>query len=236
MTVKHSEGTPGSIPGTATILTVLSVLRSGGEYRPAHVLRLRDAVSKHLTVKHRFYCLTDMHVDCPMILLRNSWPGWWSKIEMFHPDIPRPVLYFDLDTLILRNIDDLALGHRFTMLENFWHKDRIGSGMMAWDADLSVIYDEFAKNASFHQRDYRTQARWGDQGFIIEHTPIEPERWQRKFPGRVVSYKHHCRVGLPPKSNEAGRAVVPPGAAVVCYHGRPKPWETALWNQAAVTV
>lgn len=165
-----------------------------------------------------------------MIPLRHDWPKWWPKIELFHPDMPRPVLFADLDTIICGPLDDVALGHQFTVLENFWHKDRIGSGMMAWDCDLSAIYTAFAQAPARFMREYVTQERWGDQGFIKAHSPVEPERWQRKHPGKVVSYKHHCRPGVNPKMSIIGKPVIPAGASVVCWHGQPRPWKTPLWD------
>lgn len=215
-----------------TALTVACVLRSGGDYKPAHVAHLRDGVRRHLKMAHRFVCLTDLSVDCQMIPLRNNWPGWWSKIELFHPDLRTlgPVLFFDLDTVIVGPLDGLALGHSFTVLENFWHADRIGSGMMAWNADLSAIYDAFARAPYRFIREYRASEKWGDQGFIKDHAPVEPERWQRKHPGKIVSYKMHCRPGVDRMSPTAGSPRVPPAASVVCFHGKPRPWITTLWD------
>jgi hypothetical protein len=40
------------------------------------------------------------------------------------------------------------------------------------------------------------------------------DRWQELVPDQVFSYKAHIR----------DRAV-PPSARVVCFHGKPRPWE-----------
>lgn len=201
------------------MLTVACVLKSGGEYKPAHVDALAAGVARNLSLPYRFVCLTDLNVSHETVPLRHGWPGWWSKIELFEQLIS-PVLYFDLDTIVVGSLDEIAFGHRFTVLENFWRPDRIGSGMMAWDCDLSRIYTIFRGNPVRFMDQYRTPENWGDQAFIKDHTPVEPERWQKKFPGKVVSYKRHVV--------EAGR--VPAGAAVVCYHGQPRPWHTPLWG------
>jgi len=176
-----------------------------------------------------------MAVDCEVVPLRENWPKWWPKVLLFHPDIPRPCLFFDLDTLIVGPLDGIALGHRFTVLENFWSEHKIGSGMMAWDADLSSIYHAFAKSPTRFMREYVTQDKWGDQAFIKAHAPIEPERWQRKHPGKVVSYKHHCRPGVDPKSPTIGKPVIPVGTSVICWHGQPRPWRTPLWDMQRET-
>lgn len=196
-------------------------------------MALKAGVERHLTLPHRFVCLTDMKVNCEIVPLKNDWPGWFSKIELFRPGLfDGPVFYADLDTIIVGSLDKIVLGHRFTMLENFWRPDRVGSGLMAWEADLSSIYERFARNARGFMSEYASPEKWGDQAFIKDHTPIPPDKWQHKHPGKVVSYKMHCRTGMNPKQSGAGVPVVPKAASVICYHGQPRPWETPLWRAA----
>jgi hypothetical protein len=212
------------------VLTVACVLRSGGDYKAEHVLALRRGVMRHLSVPHRFVCLSDRDLPCETVRLRHGWPGWWSKIELFRPGLfDGPALYFDLDTIVVGPLEGLGDGHRFTMLENFWDPKKIGSGMMAWSVPLTEIYEAFARDSAQVMRAYTTSDKWGDQAFILRHTRTAPEMWQRKYPGKIVSYKFHCRQNLPPKSNVAGTAIVPPGASVICFHGQPRPWRTPLW-------
>jgi hypothetical protein len=201
------------------VLTVAFVLRSGGDYRPEHVARLADGVKRHLGIKHQLVCLSDMDVGSAVdrvIPLRHGWPGWWSKLELFSPGtFGGPVLYLDLDTIAVGRLGDIAVGHRFTVLRNFWAAERIGSGVMAWDWDLSAIYAAFLEAPERFMREYRTTERWGDQGFIRFNAPIMPELWQERHPGKVVSFKLHCR----PLQR------VPAGARIVAFHGQPRPWE-----------
>jgi hypothetical protein len=210
------------------MLTVACVFKSGGEYTPEHVRALQRGFAQHLTIPYRFVCLSDVPGQgYDVIPLTQNWPGWWSKLELFRPnvfagdqlDLFAPVFFADLDTCIVGNCDDIVLGHRFTVLENFWSDQRIGSGLMAWDTDLSHIFHAFKQSPSQFIREYTTTERWGDQGFIRYNTPTEPERFQHKFVGRVVSYKFHVK--------DKG---VPPGASIVCFHGKPRPWQTALWQ------
>lgn len=160
-------------------------------------------------------------VEC--IRLRHDWPGWWSKLEVF--TLPGPVLFMDLDTIIVGPLDDLLTGHRFTMLEDFYSPGRIASGVMAWGpaSGLSEIYAAF-----YRQQDRAMTVFRGDQDFIAAHLPYQPETWQAKHPGRVVSFKAHCR--------PAGR--IPAGASIVAFHGPPRPWamtesERAMFGEAA---
>jgi hypothetical protein len=217
------------------LLTVACVLRSGPEYRVEHVAALAAGVREHLTLPHRLVCLTDLvgeveGAGVETLPLREPWPGWWAKIALFEPGIfdDGAVFYLDLDTVVRGPIDELAVGHRFTVLQNFWAPDRIGSGLMAWDtaADLSQIYQRFCAAPEAVMRRYVTRERWGDQGFIQFNCPVQPELWQVKHPGRVVSYRRDV---LP-----AGR--VPRGAAVICFGGKARPWNTRITGLEAIDV
>lgn len=189
--------------------SIITVLRSGGEYHDGHVERLRKQCEKHAPGVP-FLCLSDAGEP----LLLHDWPGWWSKIELFR--LTGPFLYMDLDTTICGDISPLLMAarhHDFIALRDFNPKERdIGSGLMAWRGDLRRLYDEFAKDPAGHMAACRSRRWWGDQGFIDRHVGSR-EYWQTLVPGAVVSWKKHCRNG------------VPSGASVVCFHGKPRPWD-----------
>lgn len=219
-------------------LTIACVLKTGPEYQVNHVLALHAGFQRHLWRPHRFVCLTDCgavpaaameRAGIEPIRLKHGWRGWWSKMELFRPGLfAGPVLYADLDTIIVGPLGDLVEGHHFTVLRSFWAKTpadpRIGSGLMAWNTELGLMYQQFRRGFQKAMGEYVTTERWGDQGFIKEHAPTAWEIWQDKFPGRVISYKKHV---VP-----AGGAV-PEGAAIICYHGQPRPWNTPLWHSVA---
>lgn len=192
-------------------LTVACVLRSGGVYDAQDVARLRGGVAAHLGAAHDFVCLSDLDVPCERIPLRQGWPGWWSKIELFL--LPPPVLYFDLDTMLTGDLADLAEQAekwQFTMLRDFYRKDGLGSGLIAWGLPMETLHDKFAEDADGWIKKCGSK---GDQCFIeLNVNPPGVARWQDELPGQVVSYKVHV----------AGRGV-PPGARAVCFHGKPKP-------------
>jgi len=160
-----------------------------------------------------------------VIPLLYPWPGWWSKIELFRTDILEgPTIYLDLDTLIVSDISDLVAGfrqHGFLMLDDWYGHSGVNSGMMGWTSTaklyLSRIYEKFVLEPRKYRGLYKTKERWGDQGFIRDHTPIKPAKWQHEFPGRIVSFKRDCQDGIPD------------GASIVCFHGKPRPWKTPLW-------
>lgn len=208
------------------MLNVACVLRSGGDYKPEHVEALSSLIWNNLSLPHKFICLTDTPNRMPKgvtgIQLPDNWPGWWSKICLFKKGMfDGPVFYLDLDTIPVGNIDNVVLGHKFTVLQNFWTTTgKIGSGLMAWNCDLSSIYDEFKKNANHFIDTYKTKDFWGDQAFISRHSKQQWDFWQNKHPGKIVSWKLGCKDG------------VPKSASIVCFHGQPRPWNTPLWSLA----
>ena len=193
------------------MLTVACVLKSGGIYDASWVARLRDGVARHLRMEHEFVCLSDVDVPCDRIPMVKDWPGWWSKIEAFR--LPGPVLYFDLDTAIvddLGDIADAARSHQFSILRDFYRgADTFGSGVMAWRAfDAGFVYDKFRESPELFMMTCRDG---GDQRFLeFVFDRRKVARWQDMVGAQIVSYKVHCRNGIPPN------------ARVVCLHGRPK--------------
>lgn len=191
------------------MLTVVTVLRSGGIYDPSWVAKLKAGVAVHLQEEHRFVCLADVDVPCDRIPLETDWPGWWAKIEMFR--LPGPVLGLDLDTAVVGDLAEIAAHAReteFTMLRDFYAPDHFGSGVMAWGvAPPRGVYETFAAAPDSMMGMHR--ARMGDQAFIEEIVGAATA-WQDVVPEQIVSYKVHCRGGIPMN------------ARLVCLHGVPK--------------
>lgn len=190
-------------------MTPVCVLRSGGDFLPVHVQMLARRVPG-------LVCLTDMAVPGVACRpLRHAWPGWWSKMEAYGEGIVGDVWLMDLDTLVRRLPLAPAVS---TVLPDFYRPtDRrlIGSGFVyVTAADRARIWQGWIQDPEAHMRRCRTRLCWGDQGFLAPYLADAP-RWG----GTVVSYKVHCR----------GRAV-PAGTEVICYHGRPRPWDTDLWK------
>lgn len=160
--------------------TILSVLRSGGTYGPEHVKKLKYGVENASERNIRFVCLTDFDfIDfCEVIPLKHNWDGWWSKIELFRPDLGiENAIYFDLDVIILRNIDELIkLSEEllFCMLKGWNTVGGIhpSSSIMCGRFDLHTdVYEIFAKDPVYYKRKLKRKVgagMQGDQGFIID--------------------------------------------------------------------
>ena len=91
-----------TIYGKESFTKIVTVLRSGGDYQRIHVEKIRDMVERYVS-EFEFICLTDSPTEEYDRPLKHDWPGWWAKMEIFN--IPGPVLFLDLDTIIVDNID-----------------------------------------------------------------------------------------------------------------------------------
>lgn len=201
-------------------------LKWGTKFPPEYVNHLFCGVKRNLTIPFTFYCVTDdgegLNPEINVLPIKytnigESVAGWWSKVQLFAPDIgfSGRVFYLDLDTLITGNIDHIvSCDQQFIVLQDFMHpdNDNMGSGIMAWNTDkVGHIWKNFYYNnptqiaRSFHPH--------GDQRYI-QRVQIHRAYWQKIFPGEVVSFKLHCRIGLPSE------------AKLVCYHGTPSIYES----------
>ena len=149
--------------------------------------------------------------------MKHNWKGWWSKIELFRTglvDTDR-IMYFDLDTVILSNIDILTKqDYDFIALQPFNpakrdHPYLMASGIMSWrnHGAFDFLYDQFDKIVDIKR--FR-----GDQDYIGNQL-IEKNKkfnhWQLLVSG-IYSFKRNCI------------KKVPADAKIVCFHGNPRPY------------
>lgn len=192
---------------------IFTVLRSGGEYRVEHVAALAAQCARRAPGVE-FACLGDDPAAPGHVPLLHDWPGWWAKIELFR--FRGPLLFLDLDTVLRGSLTPLLAVARerpFAALADF--DPRAGrpmaSGVMAWSGRVRWVYEAFRRDPARHMADNMTREHWGDQGFIGRRVK-RVEHFQALLPGAVASWK------LSPRDEiEAAR--------VVCFHGRPRPWE-----------
>jgi hypothetical protein len=188
---------------------IICVLRSGGPYDAEDVLRLKAGVEQHMPGA-RFRCIADTPVrGVHVIPMAMDWPGWWSKMEAFRPDIPGDWLYLDLDSIIVGSLADMLHLDRLAIMRDVYRPNGLQSSVM-WlpEAERWAVWEAFTAQSERHMRRHHAG---GDQSYLEEHWLGRASLWQDALPGQVVSYKVHCRDG------------VPKGARLVVFHGRPKP-------------
>lgn len=191
------------------MLTVVCVMKSGGDFDEDYVFALREGVKEHLQgTLHKFVCYTDVSIPGMSIrFLTEGLDGWFSKFEVFKE--LGPCLYLDLDTIITSDITPLAQdiisqGESFWMLEAFHPLRNWASGIMGWTGDWNWLIPHCKRYAGLYQMDQEciAEALKGTGKFPIV---IRREKYD------IYSYKHHCRDGLPSD------------ARIVCFHGKPRP-------------
>lgn len=157
------------------MLNVVCVLRQGGKvgYDASWVDKLRSAVSRHLTIPHRFICLSDCEVNCERIPLTDTGTGFWSKLELFKPSqFEGPVFYIDLDTVICDNIDEIVnrcKDEKFVMWKEE-DKNIHSSALMYWNGDYTILWDIYKKHPLEYWKNlYAHPPLYGDQALISEN-------------------------------------------------------------------
>jgi hypothetical protein len=213
----------------------------GDKYDWCYVERLYNMVKRHSTRPVRFHVFTEPNRSVPDHMVKHvlhDWPGiagpkksWWYKMQMFEPGrVTGRLLYFDLDTVIVDNIDWMqGLDTRFFWsIRDFRHLWRpswkgMNSSVMLWDTSrFGWIWKEFQQN------DVKTQARLfhGDQDFLnsvltekdlkfMDESLIKSWRWQIKDGGMDMKTRVYRRP-------DAG-SVLLPGVKILIFHGSPKP-------------
>ena len=199
------------------MLTIWCVLW-GEKYNHYYPQRLQREVAKYLTIPHQFKCLSDQTIDgvetVPQV---SDKPGWWQKIDLFSPGFSSTYnLFLDLDVIITGNLDNMVLQYSGCALATPWNWAQSGHGgcqssVMLWHSGgPAPIYNAFDPDIAHWPPINQPGVLWGDQEFITTQrdagfpvTQIDPEL--------VLSYKYHCRNGLPA------------GCQVVVFHGVPKP-------------
>jgi len=213
----------------------------GDAYAWQYVENLRAMLHRHLGQDVRLHVFTESHRPVPAPYIRHdlvSWPGaegprgaWWNKLQMFAPGhFSGPVLYFDLDVVIVRSIQWMREldPQTFWAIRDFrrlwrpnWHG--INSSVMMWsgplwhhlvrDIDPEILPGIRRQHAG--DQDYLTAVLPRDRVGFFPEDRIQSWRWQVQDGGMDMRTRQYHRPG-------AG-AVPGPETDIVIFHGRPKP-------------
>lgn len=198
-------------------LTIAIVYRTGGEYDAGWVWAIKRQIEKFFP-GCGFICLTNS-TEFPYEWVRPllyNWRGWWSKFELFRPGLFQgPVLYFDLDTLLVGE-EAAELGQyrgELALLGDLGGHGRPQTGVMAFHPGRGTlagrVWDLWMRNPDDAMRTIRGDGEWFMYE-VLQHKTLNPEILQELYPGRIFSFKYHAREG------------VPEGAGVICGHGMPR--------------
>lgn len=192
-------------------------------------------ISRHLTVPHRFVCFTedprglDRTVNVIPLPTTPDFQGWWWKTYMFkagHFDPADINLYFDLDMVIVRNIDrflDYQPG-RFLGLRNLSRVQRptlkkLGSAVLRWTGDHSDVWTLLVESPAQIKK-FR-----GDQDWIWhikqKHIVFYPDDWIRSYKWEIRDKRDLLKTAQGYRFNAPADPRIPDDTAVLAFHGEP---------------
>lgn len=197
-------------------------LKVGKKYSYQYVNNLYHMVLKNTKRNINFYCFTDderginKNIKCFNLPNFNNKKiyGWFYKLSLFDPKINPirgTVLYFDLDIVIINNIDCFfeVDDSKLNIIEDWIYKKnnikKYNSSVMMWNTkNYNNLFNDFVNNVF-------NKTYFGDQDFItdyIKEVNYWPEIW-------CISYKwHNCE-----KISSID------DSKIIVFHGNPKPHE-----------
>ncbi len=153
------------------------------------------------------------------IPLRYGFTGYWSKIELFSPELEpyRPLFFLDLDTYILSDIRDVLEMDpvHLVLIRDFYNHDRSNSGLMLIPKDVEQIWQDAQGKENTHN---------GQDGNFLN---TQRHSIMQNYVSGIVSYK-------------ADQCYTEPKGRILCFHGKPKPhqtegWAKDVWDQYTAT-
>jgi len=212
-------------------------------YDWTYVERLYSMLQRNLNREVLFHVYTEESRPVPDHMQKHvlqEWPGqwgarksWWYKLQLFNSDYYQgPLLYFDLDTVIVGNLDWITeLPTRFLWAPKdyryLWRPSHqgINSSVMWWDTTrYDWLYRDFdTRNLAQIMRHYN-----GDQDYISATVPANNIR--HFLPMSAMSWRWQIKDG---GMNFKTRAYQTPGTgthldsrtSILVFHGSPKPHE-----------
>lgn len=214
-------------------------LKHGTKYGSNYVNNLYSMIQRHLTVPHNFICFTDDPTDFnPSISVRilpnNPVQGWWWKPYIFkrghfyNEDVN---LFFDLDMVIVRNIDHFInyKSGKFIGLEDvgrIWgtRPPKLGSAVLRWQGDhYEHLWNNIEQDPGICKKFH------GDQDYIWsvcrEQIEFFPADWIRSYKWEIRRHEELVRQGSGYNFKNIANPIIPAETSVLAFHGTPNPHE-----------
>jgi len=206
----------------------------GDKYKTDYVQVLYNMVKRHLTIPHKFICFTD-HVKLHKLVQGDieyrkmpfhNYQGWWNKLTLFSPEanLIGTNLFFDLDVVILENIDCFATYENdkiFCGMNDFNKSTKLyNSSIMKFNNEIMTKhvwqpYLEDKTNMDRNQGDQNVTSHYIKK--TSHHKPY-PDEWtfSAKWYDRESPRFHKNDWTFERKT----------GAKVAVFHGKPNPHES----------
>ena len=215
-------------------------IKWGSKYSADYVNRLYNMVERHLSLSHRFICLTEdpMGLNAEIEarpLLRTDLKYSYTKFELFEKelhDITGQILFLDFDVVINNSIDNLFLFEpdaKFVGIQD-WKIDCINASCMRFNVgDHSYIIDNWyeAVRTRFTVEEYFDTSLNGKKNLYHDLNSFPPAvyRGDQEWTTRQLK-EHNVDITYYPsdwlQSYTCGYTM---NSKVVVFHGTPKPHE-----------
>lgn len=209
----------------------------GAKYPADYVLRLYSMIKKHTSYEFNMYCLTDKPniYSQPIIPveLKPGFEGWWNKMQLFSDGTLHfgEYLYFDLDVVIVENIDCLFEFEGFGITRDFINPDAGLTGGKEYNSSImrfkqnQTLWEFFLAHQDEWNKAQKQVAWFGDQNVISCY--LNKMGYDNPFPDEWIwSFKiGSLRGRRPVDHSQYFGATIPEGGKVCVFHGRPNPDE-----------
>ena len=220
----------------------VACLIHGETYDWQYVDRLYSMVSRNVNQPITMHVYTEKQRPVPAPYVKHElldWgfggpkKAWWYKLQLFNPLYHHgPMLYFDLDTVIVNDISwiiklDTDVFWSVRDFKYLWkpHLYNVNSSVMWWDTSK---FSDIWHRACDQDIPIIMRRHHGDQDFLSE--TIEQSRRRCFDPDKIRSWRWQCLDG---GFDFASRRYFRPGTgtrfdedvSVLIFHGSPKPSE-----------
>ena len=207
-------------------------MKWGTKFGPQYVNKLYKMVEKNLTLPHRFVCFTDNKkgldkgietFPLPEVIFEDGPERGWRKLGIFSKklgDLKGEALFLDLDTLILRNIDDFfKVKGDFLIIKDWDFKNYVGnSSVFRFTIGKHPdVLENFEKNRFDIRKKFRNEQAYLSY-FMMKKGILK--YWNKKW---CISFKRHCLWPFP--LNWFMVPKLPEEAKILIFHGHPNPEE-----------
>ena len=226
---------PSLQPHREALLYPVNILcmKWGVKFHADYVNRLYRAVARHLTLPHRFVCLTDDSAGLdpnietfpiPDMPIDISGPErGWTKILTFSEqlyDLRGQCLFLDLDVLITDTMDEFfSVEGDVVIIKDWLKRDGTGnSSVYRFEIGRHPdVLDEFIRRWPGVKSQYRNEQEFISATLIKKQAlSYWPDSWCRSF-------KRHCMQSFPLSLVKTPQ--LPESAKIIVFHGHPNPDE-----------
>jgi len=221
------------------VTTIACVLNPSPDFDRDYVERLARGVQRHLSLPYEFVCLSPFDPQLAgvrWVKINPRLPGWWAKIELLR--MTGPMLYLDLDTVIVGNLDPLvahvADSTQAWMLRDLGGGRKLECGVMGWSFPESERFQKLHWRFFNELREFLPGVGSREQAAMRDHEMRlwqNDEDWLRAQIGKygipVGVLQEHVAGIYSYKLDVEKLGGVPAVGVMICFPGVPRPRDLA---------